>query len=193
MAHDTRERGLSTGHAAREGRRSPVLSEATSQTPLLTITCRGCGQVARFCRRCFRGQCYCCKRCSAAGRARSLRGARRRYRDSEEGALAHAEAERARRRRRRQERALRDSVGDQGSAGMRPTDAGLAAAAIPPVVHPQSPETSHETPIVFPQQCARCQTTSSWHLPSDSMAVLRRPAAGARRAPRHRAYRGRPP
>jgi hypothetical protein len=49
------------------------------------------------CRRCWRGQAYCCDKCRLAARRKSHREAQRKYRQSEKGKKAHREAENRRR------------------------------------------------------------------------------------------------
>ena len=59
--------------------------------------CRWCDVVFCICRRCFRGQTYCCSTCRLYGRRKNHREAQRRYRQTEKGKKAHREAENRRR------------------------------------------------------------------------------------------------
>ena len=59
--------------------------------------CRWCDAVFCICRRCFRGQAYCCTTCRLYGRRKNHREAQRRYRQTEKGKKAHREAENRRR------------------------------------------------------------------------------------------------
>ena len=59
--------------------------------------CRWCDAVFCICRRCFRGQAYCCETCRLCGRRKTHREAQRRYRQTEKGKKAHREAENRRR------------------------------------------------------------------------------------------------
>lgn len=51
--------------------------------------CPRCGQTFYVCESCWRGQVYCSRECSAAGRERCVRHARRRYRHSPQGRRMH--------------------------------------------------------------------------------------------------------
>ena len=64
---------------------------------LLQIRCRWCGLNFCVCRRCFRGQAYCCDECRLAARRKIHREAQRRYRKTEKGKKAHRQAENRRR------------------------------------------------------------------------------------------------
>ena len=64
---------------------------------LLQIRCRWCGLDFCVCRRCFRGQAYCCDECRLAARRKTHREAQRRYRNTEKGKKAHRQAENRRR------------------------------------------------------------------------------------------------
>ena len=64
---------------------------------LLQLRCRWCDLTFCICRRCFRGQTYCCDECRLFGRRKNHREAQRRYRQSEKGKKAHREAENRRR------------------------------------------------------------------------------------------------
>ncbi len=75
--------------------------------------CPRCQTPFAICRRCDRGHVYCGPRCADEARSESLRGARRRHRQSPEGRLDHRDRERERRRRQRLEVAR---VGDHPSA-----------------------------------------------------------------------------
>lgn len=64
---------------------------------LLLIQCRWCDFSFCICRRCFRGQTYCCDACRIAGRLKNKREAQRRYRQTKKGKKNHREAENRRR------------------------------------------------------------------------------------------------
>ena len=59
--------------------------------------CRWCDVVFCICRRCFRGQAYCCDTCRLYGRRKNHRKAQRKYRQTEKGKKNHCEAENRRR------------------------------------------------------------------------------------------------
>ena len=63
----------------------------------LQLRCRWCDIMFCICRRCFRGQAYCCDTCRLYGRRKNHREAQRRYRQTEKGKKAHREAENRRR------------------------------------------------------------------------------------------------
>lgn len=88
--------------------------------PLVMLCCGRCGQYFSICRSCYRGHVYCGKECSETARLLSVKAAKRKRRQSEEGRLDHRDRERERRRRRREaEREAR--VGDHTSNGPAPT------------------------------------------------------------------------
>ena len=64
---------------------------------LCEVRCRWCGLPFFICRRCWRGQGYCCDECRRFARQKSHREAQRRYRQSPKGKKAHREAENRRR------------------------------------------------------------------------------------------------
>jgi len=64
---------------------------------LLQLQCRWCDLAFCICRRCFRGQAYCCDECQLFSRRKKHREAQRRYRQTEKGKKAHREAENRRR------------------------------------------------------------------------------------------------
>ena len=74
------------------------------------LTCRQCGLRFYVCRRCWRGQAYCCDPCRKAVRSHAHREAQRRYRATLKGREAHRLGER----RRRMQRAKK-TVADQSS------------------------------------------------------------------------------
>ena len=80
---------------------------------LLQINCKHCHQNFLLCRRCYRGQCYCCGKCRCIAQQDAQRRAQRRYRQTEKGREAHSEAER--RRRIRKSRNNQKNVDDEGS------------------------------------------------------------------------------
>jgi len=63
--------------------------------------CKICGELLFLCRRHDRNQKYCSDECRAVGYAATRRTARKKHRQSEEGAADHREAEQDRRRRRK--------------------------------------------------------------------------------------------
>ena len=65
--------------------------------PLVALKCRWCGIAFSMCRRCFRGQAYCCRPCGRNARSRAHRETQRKYRATERGREAHRQAERRRR------------------------------------------------------------------------------------------------
>jgi len=77
----------------------PVVCKTGSMSVLLSlqIRCRWCAIAFCICRRCFRGQAYCCYECRLLGRQKNHREAQRRYRQTEKGKKAHREAENRRR------------------------------------------------------------------------------------------------
>jgi len=64
---------------------------------LLSLQRRWCDVIFCICRRCFRGQAYCCDACRLYGRRKNHREAQRRYRQTEKGKRAHRMAENRRR------------------------------------------------------------------------------------------------
>ena len=77
----------------------PVFARPEACPPLLLrfIQCRWCDFVFCVCRRCWRGQAYCCDQCRRAAKLRSHRKAQRKYRQTEKGKKAHRLAENRRR------------------------------------------------------------------------------------------------
>ena len=77
----------------------PVFARPEACPPLLLrfIQCRWCDFLFCVCRRCWRGQAYCCDQCRRAAKLKSHRKAQRKYRQSEKGKKAHREAENRRR------------------------------------------------------------------------------------------------
>lgn len=67
---------------------------------LIQIRCRECGVHFRICRRCYRGQVYCCEECRVKGYRRNHRESQKRYRSKEKGKRQHRQAEKRRRLRR---------------------------------------------------------------------------------------------
>ena len=65
------------------------------------FACRLCRRPFFICPACYRGHAYCSPPCRREGRARSLRAARRKLRQSPEGRLDHCDRQRAYRARRR--------------------------------------------------------------------------------------------
>lgn len=64
---------------------------------ILEIECHCCHQRFGLCRSCYRGQCYCCKRCRQIAQRKRHRLAQQRYRQTKKGRKAHREAENRRR------------------------------------------------------------------------------------------------
>lgn len=64
---------------------------------LLRIQCRWCSQPFCVCRRCWRGQAYCCDACRRKGKLKSHRKAQRKYRQTKKGKEKHCEDENRRR------------------------------------------------------------------------------------------------
>lgn len=77
------------------------------------IRCGFCQIVFKICRRCFRGQAYCCSECRILGKREKHREAQRRYRKTAKGKKAHREAEN--RRRKRADRASAKKMDDASS------------------------------------------------------------------------------
>jgi len=77
---------------------------------LREMTCKWCGLRFCVCRRCWRGQTYCCDSCRMAARDHAHREAQRRYRSTSKGREAHRRAERRRRMHR-----VKKTVADQSS------------------------------------------------------------------------------
>lgn len=65
---------------------------------LVFLECPLCGQGFCLCRSCYRRHVYCSKMCSNNGRQKSVKAARKKHRQSEEGRLDHRDQERERRR-----------------------------------------------------------------------------------------------
>lgn len=68
---------------------------------LIRIRCNFCQCFFHVCRRCFRGQVYCCDFCRIEGKRQKHREAQKRYRQSEKGKKNHRESENRRRQRRK--------------------------------------------------------------------------------------------
>lgn len=67
-------------------------------TPLLIlIQCRWCALEFCLCRRCWRGQVYCCDQCRQAAKLLNHCKAQQKYRQSDKGKKAHRQAENRRR------------------------------------------------------------------------------------------------
>ncbi len=64
---------------------------------LIQLTCRCCSLVFYLCRRCYRGQVYCCAACRKQTQHKSHNASQKRYRRTEKGREAHRQAERRRR------------------------------------------------------------------------------------------------
>ena len=64
---------------------------------LIQIRCRCCGAAFFVCRRCWRGQAYCCDECRIAKKRQNHSEAQRRYRQTAKGKKAHSKAENRRR------------------------------------------------------------------------------------------------
>ena len=77
-------------------RRGSIIEQNTGVL-LQEVTCRWCGKVFFVCQSCWRGQCYCGKRCSNAAKHQAHRKAQARYRRTEKGKRSHCEAEKRRR------------------------------------------------------------------------------------------------
>jgi hypothetical protein len=67
-----------------------------------------------MCQRCFRGHAYCGEECAKTARQKSNRTSQKKFRDSDEGKVAHKEQEQDRRDRKKKEESSR--VGKQGSS-----------------------------------------------------------------------------
>jgi hypothetical protein len=85
---------------------------------LLCIVCRWCGLQFCVCRRCWRGQAYCCYACRREGKRKSHRNAQRKYRQTEKGKKTHRESEN--RRRQGQHQQKRKNMDDATSTPRRP-------------------------------------------------------------------------
>lgn len=92
--------------------------EVTLTLLLLCIVCRWCGLPFCVCRRCWRGQAYCCDGCRREGKLNSHRKAQRKYRQTEKGKKAHREDEN--RRRHGQNQQKRKNMDDATSTHRRP-------------------------------------------------------------------------
>lgn len=68
---------------------------------VIRIYCGCCGRIFYVCRKCYRGQIYCCKECRKAGYREIHREAQRRYRQTGRGKEKHQKAERKRRMKRK--------------------------------------------------------------------------------------------
>ncbi len=79
------------------------------------FNCARCRFQVPICSRCDRGNIYCSPRCSQRARCESQRAAGRRYQNTFQGRLAHAE-------RQRRYRACRQEVTHQGSPAAAPDD-----------------------------------------------------------------------
>jgi len=93
---------------------------------LVLLECPLCGQGFCLCRSCYRRHVYCSEECSGTARQKSVKAARKKHRQSEEGRLDHRDRERERRLRRNAERAGR--VGDHTSQIDKPL------VTIPPII-----------------------------------------------------------
>ena len=76
---------------------SAVIQEREPRVLLREVTCKWCGLRFCVCRRCWRGQAYCCDSCRKAARDHAHREAQRRYRSTSKGRESHRHAERRRR------------------------------------------------------------------------------------------------
>ena len=74
-------------------------SEGGSILLLRQLRCKWRHILFYICRRCFKGQAYCCDECRIAGRRRDHREAERRYRQTLKGKKSHRLAENGRRHR----------------------------------------------------------------------------------------------
>ena len=68
---------------------------------LLRIQCGFCERFFDICRRCYRGQVYCCDFCRIHGKRQKRNEAQKRYRRTEKGRKNHCHAENRRRERQR--------------------------------------------------------------------------------------------
>ena len=64
---------------------------------LKAVSCRRCGRSFYICRRCWRGQAYCCDSCRRNSQREAHRLAQQRYRQTAKGRENHRQAERRRR------------------------------------------------------------------------------------------------
>ncbi len=69
--------------------------------PLLKLSCQFCGMDFYICRRCYRGQKYCCYLCRLLGYLEKRRQAQQRYRQTPKGKKAHCVSENHRRQRKK--------------------------------------------------------------------------------------------
>lgn len=81
--------------------RLPFFCKTGGRMLLIKIRCKFCQCFFHVCRRCFRGQVYCCDFCRIEGKCRKHREAQRRYRETLKGRKNHREAENRRRQRRK--------------------------------------------------------------------------------------------
>jgi len=80
----------------------PVNCKIGGQSFLLKlICCRFCGAQFCICRRCYRGQAYCCNLCRMLGYLEKRRQAQQRYRQTKKGKKAHCHSENRRRHRKK--------------------------------------------------------------------------------------------
>lgn len=68
---------------------------------LIRIQCVFCRCFFHICRRCFRGQTYCCDFCRIEGKRQKHREAQKRYRKTQKGKKSHRESENRRRQKRK--------------------------------------------------------------------------------------------
>jgi hypothetical protein len=124
--------------------------------PLVLLCCKSCAQSFAICRSCYRCHVYCSKSCSEAARRLSVKAAKKRFRQSEEGRLDHRDRERERRSRRKAEsrpflrpepnRTSREArVGDHTSNVPAPIGTMLPFSL--PVVHEAMEVNSEDTSI----------------------------------------------
>jgi hypothetical protein len=87
--------------------------------PLVQLVCPRCEKGFCLCRSCYRRHVYCSEKCAETARRLSVKAARKKHRQSEEGRLDHRDRERERRRRRKAEREA--CVGDHTSPAEKPS------------------------------------------------------------------------
>lgn len=81
---------------------------------LIRIQCRFCQCIFHLCRRCYRGQTYCCHFCRIESKREKQRQRQRRYRNTLKGLKNHRQAEN-RRRQKRQGQSIAKNMDDAGS------------------------------------------------------------------------------
>ena len=117
---------------------------------LLEIECRWCGTRFCLCRRCWRGQVYCCEKCRKTAKRQAHQEAQRRYRRTERGRKAHREAEK-----RRRVGLCKESQEIVDDTGTTPPVRGLT-------LHYGSLKACSEWAFASGYRVGRCQVCGSW-------------------------------